>query len=79
MMLQDGTISSSMRLFTGVQVFTLSEVIVGDLMNRQPSEVICEVKEWCQQNDAVYGIGEVDSLIETAVAEGRTRVVIAEV
>lgn len=68
-----------MRLLDGVQVFTLSEVIAGDLMNRQPSEVIDEVKEWCQANDAVYGVGEVASLIEGARAEGRSRIVVAEV
>jgi SH3-like domain-containing protein len=69
-----------MRTLDGVQVFTLSEVIVGDLMTRQPSEVISEVKEWCQQNDAVYGVGEDElSLIEAAVRDGKRKVVIAEV
>jgi hypothetical protein len=68
-----------MLLLDGVQVFTLSEVIGGDLLRRQPSEVINEVREWCQANDAVYGIGEAASLIEQARQEGRSRVVLAEV
>lgn len=68
-----------MRLIDGIQVFTLSEIIAGDLMTKEPSKVIDEVKEWCSENDAVYGIGEVASLIEGARAEGRSRVVIAEV
>lgn len=68
-----------MRVRDGVQVFTLSEVIMGDLMYRQPSEVISEVRKWCHENDAVYGVGEEATLVETTKGEGRSKLVIAEV
>jgi hypothetical protein len=67
-----------MRTINGVQVFTIADVVVGDLSVRSPDEVERDVRQWCFANDAVYGVGDESSLVEKVSSAGGKRVVLAE-
>lgn len=67
-----------MKLIDEVQVFSLSEVVSEKLWLLSPKDAEEKAKEWCSQNNAVFGQGDLPSLVELVKSSGKEKVVLAE-
>lgn len=61
-----------------IQVYNLTDIVGEQFWLIPPAQAEKEAREWCQRNDAVYGSGTLDGLVQVARASGRCKVLRAE-